>query len=107
MSWRYLAPIRYDLATLVNRDRAARVEDTAPRRPQGARHVTGKDDAFALSLQRRVRDRYCGEQRLRVWVQWVVVDLVAVGKLHQLAEVHDGDPVADVAHDCEVVSDKQ
>ena len=34
------------------------------------------------------------------------VDLLAVALLDDLAEVHDGDPVAEVAHDAEVVGDE-
>src|SRR5205807_6097661 len=61
----------------------------------------------ALRLQVRVGDRDRAEQRLRVRVQRVGVDLFGVRDLDDLAEVHHGDPVAQVADDRQVVGDEQ
>ena len=52
-------------------------------------------------------DRHGREQRLRVRVHRRVVDLVARPDLDDLAEVHDGDAVGDVADDREVVRDEE
>ena len=58
-------------------------------------------------LDHRVGDRHGREQRLRVGVQRVLVQLQPAGQLHQLAQVHHRHAVADVAHDGEVVGDEQ
>ena len=40
-------------------------------------------------------------------MQGILVEVVAIGHLDDLADVHDRDPVADVPHDGQVVGDKQ
>src|SRR5439155_6330732 len=56
---------------------------------------------------RRIGEGQGREQRLRVRVQRGVVERLAVGDLDDLAEVHDGHAVGDVAHDRKVVGDEQ
>ena len=73
----------------------------------GLGHVARQDQPLAAALDRGVGDRDCGDQRLRVRVQRVVVELVRRGQLNDLAQVHHRDAVADVTHDREVVSDEQ
>ena len=51
------------------------------------------------ALGARVGDRHRREQRLGVGVLRLVVELLAVGDLDDLAEVHHGDAVGDVLHD--------
>ena len=102
-----LAPLRDDAAALIDRDWAARVEHAARGRVHGAGHVAGEDDPLALPLHLRVRHGHRGQERLRVRVERVLVELVAIGQLHHPAQVHDADAVADVADDGEVVGDEQ
>ena len=60
-----------------------------------------------LRLDRRVGDRDGRQERDRVRVERLVVELARRGDLDDPAEVHDRDPVADVADDREVVGDEQ
>ena len=57
-------------------------------------------------LPPRVRAGHRGQQRDRVGVHRGVVDRVPLAELDDLAEVHDRDPVADVAHHRQVVGDE-
>src|SRR5438552_7319164 len=89
---------RRDLArAALDRDRTARMEDASRRRIERARHLAAEHHALARGLHLRIRDRDRGEQGLRVGVLRILVELAALGDLHDLAEVHDRDPVGDVA----------
>ena len=103
----HLAEFGDSVLARVDRDRATRMEHTARRRVHRAGHVAGQDDAFALSLDQRIGNRDGGQKRSRVRVERVVVEFVAVRDLDDVAEVHHGDAVADVADDRKVVSDEQ
>src|SRR5256884_331479 len=83
------------------------MEDTPARRIERARHFAAQHDPLTLGFERRIGDGHGREQRLRVRVQRRVVERLAVGDLDDLAEVHDGHAVGDVAHDREVVGDEQ
>src|SRR6266513_199703 len=83
----------------------AGVEPAAGRRVDRARDVARQDDP--LPPQLRVRDRHRREQRLRVRMLGVAEQLFGLRQFHDLPEVHDGDPVADVLHDRQVVRDEQ
>ncbi len=85
---------------------AARVEATAARRVDRARHVAGQHDALARPLEHRVGHGHGREQRLGVGVDRPAVQLLGRRELDDLAEVHDRDAVGDVAHDPEVVRDE-
>ena len=63
--------------------------------------------ALALPLDLRVGDRDRRQQRDRVRMERVVVQVVGRRDLHDLAEVHDRDPVGDVADDRQVVRDEE
>ena len=85
---------------------AARVEPARRRRVGRRRHVAGEDLALLRRRERRVGDRHGRHQRARVRHPRVRVELVGVGQLDDLAEVHHRDAVAHVAHDREVVGDE-
>src|SRR5262249_59530725 len=55
--------------TLLARERAARMEDAAPRRVERARHFSAEHAILALRLQRRIGYGHGIEQRLRVRMQ--------------------------------------
>ena len=67
--------------------------------------VALQDDPRALPL--RVGHRHRGEERLRVGVKRPVVQLFALRRLDDLAQVHHRDAVADVLHDRKVVRDEE
>ena len=87
--------------------RAARVEAAAGWRIDRVRHVAAEDDALAILLDVRVRLRHSGQQGLRVGMQRIAEQLVLRRDLHDLAEVHDDDAVADMANDGQIVRDEQ
>jgi hypothetical protein len=87
------------------RQRASSAEAAARGRVDRARHVAGQDDALPLLARRRLGDGR--QQRHRVRVLGVAVELCRGGQLDDLAQVHDGDPVADVADHRQVVSHKE
>src|SRR5699024_9647699 len=70
-------------------------------------HITGKNDALPSFLDNRVRNRHGRHQRLGVGVQRIVVQLIAIGQLDDLAEIHHGDPYGDVSNDRKVVGDEE
>src|SRR5439155_14785267 len=86
-------------------DPAAGVEVAAGRRADGARHVAFQEDPLALDL--RVRDGHGREERLRVGMTGVRVEILGPGDLHDLPQVHDGDPGRDVLDDGQVVRDEE
>ena len=64
-------------------------------------------DPLALPLAVGVRNRYGGEQRLRIQVQRPSEHGCAVAHLHDPAAAHDGHAVAQVADHAQVVGDEQ
>src|SRR6266542_3471964 len=77
------------------------------RRVDGGGDLPLQADRGSTPLGYRVGDRDRGKQGLGVGVLRLVVDVVPVRGLHHLAQVHDGDPVGQVADDREVVGDEQ
>ena len=59
-----------------------------------------------LLLLKGARGRHGGEERPGVGVERIVVDPLGAAQLHHLAQVHDGNPVADVFDDAQVVGDE-
>ena len=94
-------------AALFGRYGTAGREDAALGRIQWARDIAAQDDSLSLSLDCRVRNRHGGKKRLGVGVLRVGVYLLSGGDLHDLAQVHDGDALADVPDDREIVGDEQ
>src|SRR5690242_20829621 len=76
----------FDLATFV-RYRASRMEPAAARRPHRRRDVAFEDDALAPRFRAWVGDRDRRQQRLRVGMERPLVERVAIGQLHDLADV--------------------
>jgi hypothetical protein len=96
---------RLDLCTDGLREGAAGPETTSRRRVRGTRDVAAKNDALAGAVGIEFRDR--GDERLRIGVEWHLRNRRRGPELDDLAEVHDGDAVADVRDDREVVGDEQ
>src|SRR2546425_93983 len=69
--------------------RTARMEATARRRIERAGHLALHDDLVARVV--RMRRQRVGEQDLRVGMEGVRVELLAGGRLHELAQIHDAD----------------
>ena len=75
--------------------------------PGDALELEARPLGLALALAPRVRDRHGGEERLRVLVLRVRVDLLGRPDLDELALVHDRDLVGHRPHDGEVVRDEE
>ena len=84
---------------------AAGVEAAARRRRGRRRHVALEHEALLAAPRVGLRDRR--QQRDRVRVARVAVELLDRADLDDLAEVHDADPVAEVLDDRQVVADEQ
>src|SRR5882724_12906082 len=72
--------------------RTAGVKAAARRRIRRARQVAREQDRLTTALDDRIRDRHCREERDRVRVQRVRVQVIRRGDLDNSAEVHDGYP---------------
>ena len=96
---------RLGRAADLGRVAAAGVEPAAGRRVGGAGHVALEHDPLA-PREVGIRDRHRREQRLRVGMHRRRADVLRRPDLDHLAEVHDGDPVGDLADHREVVGDE-
>ena len=80
------------------------------RQPDGGFAGLGTSPSSTIRLRlpalARLLDRHRRQQRLRVRMRRLLVDLVLRPDLDDLAEVHDGDAVGDVADDRQVVRDE-
>src|SRR2546423_8452416 len=94
-----------DLGAVFRRNRAARAEVTSRRRVGRARDLTLQHRLLALDGW--VRDRNHRDQRLRVGVPRGAQQLLGGRELYDLAQVHDGDPIAHLLHPRHVVRDEQ
>ncbi len=83
------------------------MEAAAARRRDRARHLSLEHDPFARRLVLAGVDVGDGrEERLRVRVDRIGIEVVRRRRFHDHAEVHDGDSIRDVVHDAEVVRDE-
>ena len=79
----------------------------ASRRIERARNLTLENLTLALRCNLSARHRDGGKERLRVRVQRIGIEPLLWRNLDDLAEVHDRNPVADVADDGEIVRDEK
>ena len=86
-------------------DGAAGAEDAAGWRVGRARRVALQQDAGAAAV--RVQTGGGGQQGLCVGVDRVGEDLADRAFLHDAAEIHDRDAIAEMAHDGKVVADEE
>ena len=89
----------------VDRHRAASSSTTWPASSLAHRGVAGEGPVRVLLS--RVGRQPCGEQRPGVGVLRVAEQVDGGRRLHDLAQVHDRDPVADPLHRVHVVRDEQ
>jgi hypothetical protein len=85
--------------------RASSLELAAGRRVEGARHIPCK--LFRLLRAFLSRGWDGREKSVGVWVKRVIEQFFGGRILHDVTEIHDGDPVTDVAHHMEVVGDEK
>jgi hypothetical protein len=39
-------------------------------------------------------------------MEWILIQHIGIGNLHNVSQVHDGDPIADMPDDGKIVGDK-
>ena len=82
------------------------METAARRRTHRRRHLAGDDLLRTARLDLRVGDRDRRQQRLRIGVQRLGVELGARRDLDDAAEIHHRDAMTDMAHNREIVGDE-
>src|SRR5439155_4361570 len=97
---------RVDVAVALDEAWAARVEPARARRIDRVRDVALEDNLLAGAALLRIGDGYGREERARVRMLRRVVELVAIGELDGVTEIHDHHAVGDVADDVQVVRDE-
>jgi len=85
--------------------RTSSLELATGRGIEGARHIPCK--LFNLQRAFLSRSGHGREEREGVRVKRSVEQFFSGCILHDVTEIHDGDPVTDVAHDMEVVGDEK
>src|SRR5580765_6630208 len=103
MEWFDLHQMRSDGAAGVDGELAAGVKMASGWRIYRRRHIALEDYPLAARLNLGIGHRYGGDECLRVRHQRVAVDLFAVGKLDDTAEVHNGDAIRKMANGAQVV----
>ena len=91
--------------TNVDRHGTARVKAAALGRMERAGHIALQDNAVPFVT--RVRDRNGREQRLRIRVQRLAIEIFTGSQFNHFPQVHHGDTVRDVFHHAQVVGDEQ
>ena len=89
----------------IERIRATRVEAAAGRKLDRTGHIAGKNDALALDGGIRHRNRR--EQRFGIRMQRIAEQRARRRDFDDPAEIHHGDPVADVLDHGEIVRDEE
>ena len=81
------------------------------RQPEGGFAGLGTSPSSTIRFRRRslrrLLDRYCRQQCLRVGMRGPLVDVLLRPDLDDLAEIHDSDAIGDVANEREIVRDEQ
>ena len=80
---------------------------TARRWVAHRRHLTRDQLLFTRRFEFRVRHRDRRKQGLRVRMARITKQFIAIRNLHDLTEIHDANPVADVPDHRQVVRDEQ
>ena len=106
--------VRFYFAKLWNYSRAifvgyrtTGVEHTTTGRVQRAGNFSGEQDSLALGVQHRIRDGHRREQSFGVGVDRIPVDLVPLGHLQHVTQIHHAHAVADVTHHRQVMGDEK
>src|SRR3990172_11234362 len=98
MRWPNFTKRRDLQPTFRDRDRAARVKDAARRGIEWAWHLSLEHEAFAAGFNDGVWNRHCREERFRARVKRFFVERLSVSDLHDPPQIHDRNPIRDVAH---------
>ena len=91
--------------TIRDHDRTTASEAASARQVEGARWFALEDDGLGSAC--RIWKRYSRKQCPRIRMPRRGEKRFCIGHLDDSAQIHDGDTVADLAHEMEIVSDEQ
>jgi hypothetical protein len=95
---------RFYFSADIHHVRTPGVEVAAYRSVGRAWEIALHDDSLSLLLNGRLGNGNGAEEPFGVRMQCPAEDLLALGKLHDLAEIHNGHAVADVSDNADIVS---
>ena len=98
-----LSQLRYLLLALVNRHITSWMEVTTSGRIDRTGHISGKNDPLPGAIHNRIGYWYCRQQRYGIRMKRIRIELITLGDLDDLAEIHNRHSVADVAYNRQVV----
>ena len=106
MACRHMAPahfleLRFDCGADGDSYAAAGVKPATGRGMNGAGDIAFQKYSFALC--RRVGNRDCAEQRLRIWMEHVIVDLTLITDFQYFPQIHNRYTVGNMFHDGQIV----
>ncbi len=102
-----LSQLRVALAAAGLRLQAARMELTAGWRIKRTRDFSFQKDVFPLGFNLRIGNRYGCKKRPGVGMKGIAIQIAPGGNFHDITQVHDGDPIADMPDHGQVVRDKK
>src|SRR5690554_575619 len=105
--WRYLAKFGFNFAANSLSQRAARVEPARLWRVSRAGYIPRKNNALAFTFFNRIGNWNRRKKGLRIWVEWIQIKLIAIRQFDDLAQIHHGNTIRNMAHHAQVVSNKQ
>ena len=79
------------------------MQPAAGRRTERARYLALQQQALARGFDSAIGDRDGGQQGPRIGVQWQGIQASLGRDFYDLAEIHDGHPVAEMADHGEIV----
>src|SRR5665213_1210943 len=91
-------------STAIDDIRATRMKYATGRRIERRRNFPGnrfKSGCAIADFRNRV------DQRLRVWMEWLAVDISSWAAFDDTAEIHDRNALAEMSDDAEIVRNKQ
>ena len=91
----------------VHDPRTARVEITTDRRIGRAGDISLQNNSLPLLFDLWIRDGDCGKQGLGIRVARILIQFLAPGQLYDLAQIHHRDAVGDMAHNREIMGNKE
>ena len=99
MAWAVLLQFRHLAPAALRRVRAAGMEPAARRWIQRAGDISLQQDALSVTVLLRIRQRYGRQKGLRIGMDRMRTQLIALCQFHQTSQIHDADAVGDMAHD--------
>ena len=106
MAAAYIYQLRFFLLAAAVCIGTACAEVAALGRIDRAGDLTGEENPLTLAVHSGLGNGSCRDQCLRIGVQRLLIELLACGQLHELAQVHDCHLVGDVSDNREVMPDE-